>query len=304
MFSWHSLLSGLRVPYLLYVFRQRGLGKKCRPRWDAAAVQIFMIFTPVKTQQWLFLQRPLFTPVFFNIYICIQIMWQDCPSDPIVCLVCTHDLKYCFRLQSIVLRCWSLVEYRALKREITKSTSSAWFSSSDVSWHCIWNLRQIEHLALWVKFSADILNYFSQETGLPWRQFALNVKSCFLGKLRKISICHLLNLPRVVRLNISRNRHILVWRTPKRITGKQCRPISNHANHSIWSGSPLLANSLAIFLWENLNYIAWYTYKNSAEGVIAPAGAKVTGATIRTWLLNKFISFLAVLTWKTGLKKM
>ena len=31
---------------------------------------------------------------------------------------------------------------------------------------------------------------------------------------------------------------------------------------------------------------------------------QVTGATIRTWLLNKFISFLAVLTWKTGLKKM
>ena len=44
--------------------------------------------------------------------------------------------------------------------------------------------------------------------------------------------------------------------------------------------------------------------KNSAEGVVAPAGAKVTGATIRTWLLNKFISFLAVLSWKTGLKKM
>ena len=44
--------------------------------------------------------------------------------------------------------------------------------------------------------------------------------------------------------------------------------------------------------------------KNSAEGVIAPAAAKVTGATIRMWLLNKFISFLAVLSWKTGLKKM
>ena len=43
--------------------------------------------------------------------------------------------------------------------------------------------------------------------------------------------------------------------------------------------------------------------KNSAEGVGAPAGAKITGATIRTWLLNKFISFLAVLSWKTGLKK-
>ena len=47
-----------------------------------------------------------------------------------------------------------------------------------------------------------------------------------------------------------------------------------------------------------------YIDKNSAEGVIAPAGAKVTGASIRMWLLNKFISFLAVLTWKTGLKKM
>ena len=46
------------------------------------------------------------------------------------------------------------------------------------------------------------------------------------------------------------------------------------------------------------------SHKNSAEGVIAPAGAKVTGASIRMWLLNKFISFLAVLTWKTGLKKM
>ena len=44
--------------------------------------------------------------------------------------------------------------------------------------------------------------------------------------------------------------------------------------------------------------------KNSAEGVVAPAGAKVTGATIRMWLLNQFISFLAVLSWKTGLKKM
>ena len=42
--------------------------------------------------------------------------------------------------------------------------------------------------------------------------------------------------------------------------------------------------------------------KNSAEGAVAPAGAKATGATIRMWLLNKFISFLAVLSWKTGLK--
>ena len=57
--------------------------------------------------------------------------------------------------------------------------------------------------------------------------------------------------------------------------------------------------------YKNVTYIWQGLYdKNSAEGIIAPAGAKVTGATIRTWLLNKFISFLAVLTWKTGLKKM
>ena len=37
------------------------------------------------------------------------------------------------------------------------------------------------------------------------------------------------------------------------------------------------------------------TNQNSVEGSVAPAGAKVTGATIRTWLLNKSISFLAVL---------
>ena len=54
---------------------------------------------------------------------------------------------------------------------------------------------------------------------------------------------------------------------------------------------------------QTLNFKVGDINKNSAEGVIAPAGAKVTGASIRMWLLNKFISFLAVLTWKTGLKK-
>ena len=39
--------------------------------------------------------------------------------------------------------------------------------------------------------------------------------------------------------------------------------------------------------------------ENSAEGGVAPAGAKVTGATIRTWLVSKFISFLAMLSWKS-----
>ena len=39
------------------------------------------------------------------------------------------------------------------------------------------------------------------------------------------------------------------------------------------------------------------------EGIVTPAWAKVAGATIRTWLLNKFISFLALLSWKTRLKE-
>ena len=43
-------------------------------------------------------------------------------------------------------------------------------------------------------------------------------------------------------------------------------------------------------------------HKHLTRIVIAPAGAKVTEATIRMWLLNKFISSLAVLSWKTGLK--
>ena len=40
-------------------------------------------------------------------------------------------------------------------------------------------------------------------------------------------------------------------------------------------------------------------FSHSAEGGVTPAGTKVTGATIRTWLLNKFISFLAVPGWKS-----
>ena len=51
-----------------------------------------------------------------------------------------------------------------------------------------------------------------------------------------------------------------------------------------------------------LSLNTWVKYlkkkQNSAEGSITPAGAKVTGTTIRMWLLNKFISFLAVLGWK------
>ena len=36
--------------------------------------------------------------------------------------------------------------------------------------------------------------------------------------------------------------------TPKRVTGKQCRPISDTAECGFWSGSPMFANSCANFL--------------------------------------------------------
>ena len=47
--------------------------------------------------------------------------------------------------------------------------------------------------------------------------------------------------------------------TRKRVLGKQCRPRSDAAERGVWSGSPLFANSLAIFLQEYLNLIAWPT---------------------------------------------
>ena len=51
----------------------------------------------------------------------------------------------------------------------------------------------------------------------------------------------------------SRTRVNIYWthcsvKTPKKITGKQWRPRSDAAECGIWSGSPLFANSLAIFL--------------------------------------------------------
>ena len=40
--------------------------------------------------------------------------------------------------------------------------------------------------------------------------------------------------------------------TPKRVIDKQCRPRSDVAKRGVWLGSPLFANSLAIFLMEYL----------------------------------------------------
>ena len=59
-----------------------------------------------------------------------------------------------------------------------------------------------KYLAFWVKFSADYIeiffNMFSREqilifdaNCLQWRQFASNIKTCFLGKIRKINIISL-----------------------------------------------------------------------------------------------------------------
>ena len=39
-----------------------------------------------------------------------------------------------------------------------------------------------------------------------------------------------------------------VFMTPKRVIGEQCKPRSDAMESGIWSGSPLFANGLAIFL--------------------------------------------------------
>ena len=46
---------------------------------------------------------------------------------------------------------------------------------------------------------------------------------------------------------------------PKRVIGKQYRPRSDAAKRGVWSGSPLFANSLDIFLQEYHNLIAGCT---------------------------------------------
>ena len=47
--------------------------------------------------------------------------------------------------------------------------------------------------------------------------------------------------------------------TRKTVIGKQCRPRSDAAECSVWSGSPLFANCLAIFLKGYVNLIAGCT---------------------------------------------
>ena len=47
--------------------------------------------------------------------------------------------------------------------------------------------------------------------------------------------------------------------TRKRVLSKQCRPRSDAAECGVWSGSPLFANSLPIFLQEYVNLIAGRT---------------------------------------------
>ena len=59
-------------------------------------------------------------------------------------------------------------------------------------------LEFCSHSACWIIISAEI--FFSREQVLTFysicilkRQFARNVKACFLGKIAEVSICHLLN---------------------------------------------------------------------------------------------------------------
>ena len=98
------------------------------------------------------------------------------------------------------------------------------------------------------------------------------------------------------RENITNSIRVMEW---TRVHGRNGYVQSSKDNNFKSRQTRVVANVTRCF-----TFCLKFGNKNSAEGVIAPAGAKVTGATIRMWLLNKFISFLAVLTWKTGLKKM
>ena len=51
---------------------------------------------------------------------------------------------------------------------------------------------------------------------------------------------------------------IWVWKHREKVIDKHCTPRSDATECRVWSAPPLLANSLAIFLWEYLNHIAWH----------------------------------------------
>ena len=86
----------------------------------------------------------------------------------------------------------------------------AWHTKLSMSFLCL-ILSNIPHLCynslilstlgkIFSRWHIEIFFFFFfQKTGfdiLHWRQFAWNVKFCFLGKIRKISsVCHLLNMP-------------------------------------------------------------------------------------------------------------
>ena len=59
------------------------------------------------------------------------------------------------------------------------------------------------------------------------------------NRVLKVHVCHL--IWNYVLTHFSLEAH-------KRVTGKQCRPRSDAAECDTWSGTPLFANNLAIFL--------------------------------------------------------
>ena len=142
-------------------------------------------------------------------------------------------------------------------------------------------------------------SYFSQKTGFDI--------SCKLSPMETICMkCQILfsETNKNIIINILSTEFVERVEKVKGLVLLVCTQISLHVCviHTVFTAH--IYNDSVFHLSFNIIKIISKWHKNSAEGVIAPAGAKVTGASIRMWLLNKFISFLAVLTWKTGLKKM
>ena len=82
--------------------------------------------------------------------------------------------------------------------QLAMNMSCCWFLDFNL-YHSmgIFSRQQTDNIFLTFPRKQDLIFHANC---LHWRQFAWNIKSCFLGKIRKnISLCHLLkNLPRVL----------------------------------------------------------------------------------------------------------
>ena len=96
-----------------------------------------------------------------------------------------HVMSLVLTLGKFKTTCWNIFSYFSQKTGfgISCKLSPIFFPENRI-WHFMQivsigdNLHEMSNPVFWEK----------------WRQFAWNVKSCFLGKIRKVSsICHLLN---------------------------------------------------------------------------------------------------------------